>query len=165
MSAVLGYRRCIQVGCENYLLEEVAYATAGLCSACWLSLPSEDRKMVEIKLERQTARLSTHVKRTTHNRLREERRKRDPGYQHKKGQIVQAKRAAARRLAVKYRAEYLELLAQERGRRGLDPWPAILALEYAKLRDTTISSAETYAADDAQAEDLDAATGPREGPA
>jgi hypothetical protein len=158
MPDVLGYKRCVQVGCENVLLNEVSYATAGLCSACWLSLPSEERKTVEVLIERRTAKVSTHHKRTAANRHREARRRASPTSRAKKVAKVEAKRAAARRIALKYRAEYLEILAHERAKRGLEPWPAVLALEYAKATGTTISGAEVYAAGDAEAQDVDAAS-------
>lgn len=165
MTAVLGYKRC---RCGAQVLNETAYATGGHCVNCWLGMTNEQRNYVELVIDGRTAKLSTRPSKTRENGRRYAKRKTDPQWVAKRAEVTQARRRAQRRVANMHRREYLEVYAAERAKAGLDPWPAVLAVEYRALCEaegTTMSRSPTYDPVDAEPQDVEAAGESRAGTA
>jgi hypothetical protein len=162
MTKVVGFTGCRS--CGTLVLNEASYATSGRCVECWLAESADERDMVEVLIEGRVAKLTTKNSNRAKNRYKERRRKTNPAYSARHNAVIAARRRAARRLGVLHRKEYLELLAVERAKVGMDPWPAVLAVEYRQLceaEDTTMSRPATYDPPDGQAQDVDSAEGSR----
>lgn len=167
MTRVFGYTTCSRPGCEHVVLAEVAYATAGLCTPCWDDASVDRRHVVDVMIEGRTAKMTAKPTKRAHNRKREIKRRGNAAYQARKALAKLAKGRAARRLAALHPAEYLVLLADERSRAGLEPWPAAMAVAF---RDAcreegvdpseTLERLNTYHSGHAEAQDVAATRGP-----
>jgi len=124
---IIGYVSCAQCG-DPWVLRAIAARTGGLCpDKCWLA--SRGRTTitvrsgsVEFEAKRTGAGKNPPKKMTP--RRRERIKTRD-----------KARLAAMRRLAALHPIEFANLLAEERGARGLDPWTIDAALQ-AQLQET-----------------------------
>lgn len=117
--SIVGYVSCARCG-DPWVLKVVAARTGGLCpDRCWLETRGTPNATVA------SGGTTFHVKRSGRKhppkkltpRRREMIRLRD-----------RARLAALRRLASQHPGEFAELLAEERGRLGLDPWTIDAAL-------------------------------------
>jgi hypothetical protein len=110
--AYLGYVLCEECGTQT--LQEVARVTGGLCGDCARKLSGPRVREAEVLIEgaRVTVPLSGPRKRYGSRGNPKTRRK-----------VERAKRHALRRLRWLYPGEYDVLLAEERRKAGLDPYP------------------------------------------
>ena len=116
MTDVVGYTSCARCA-EPWVLRVVAARTHGMCQKCWMAT----RGRREVRVGARTVEVSTgrrHRKKKLTDRRREMIRLRD-----------KARLSALRRLAEQHPVEFAELLAEERGERGLDPWTIDAALK------------------------------------
>lgn len=125
---VVGYRICASPECDRLVLDHVAVRTGGFCPDCCARGVAEAAKTVFVALEggRYPVK-STRPARTALNRRKEAKRKADPRRREAQRQQDKAKRAAMRRLRAFCPELYDMLLADERTKRGLDPFPVATA--------------------------------------
>lgn len=118
---ITGYVTCHRCG-DPWVLKVVASRTGGLCpDRCWLE--TRGKKKVTInsgghKIELNRSGVRKHPPKKLTPRRRERIRLRD-----------KARLSALRRLAELHPVEFAELLAEERGALGLDPWTIDAALK------------------------------------
>ena len=129
---VLGYSVCAT--CNQATLTEIARVTGGRCADCFRT-DTRPLKLIEVMVsgERMKVRTTTERKRKT-NRGRKE----------TKLAVVAAKRRALRRLRAAFPDFYDMLLAEERARAGLDPYPLGAVLQQGAGAPETIDFAATY---------------------
>jgi hypothetical protein len=142
MSAVevVGYRICASGVCDRLVLEHVAVRSGGYCPDCCSRGVAEAAKTVLVALEggRYPVK-SAKPAQTARNRRQYLRRKADPRRIEARKAQEKAKRAAMRRLRAFCPELYDLLLADERMKRGLDPFP----LETAVLPGSGVDGWET----------------------
>ena len=114
---VEGYVKCDL--CPALVVREVAAKTGGICSDCWAGGEGPNLRVLELvgRGTRLTARLRSNPKRV----------KPQPKTvaDH---QLERIKRTSRTRLAWIFRDLYDIILAEERAKAGLDPWPIDMAL-------------------------------------
>jgi hypothetical protein len=140
---VVGYRICSSDRCESLVLDVVAHKTGGFCTDCCVKGVREASKTVLVALEGGRYPVSSaKPSQTRRNRIKHLRRKADPRRIEARKAQDKAKRAAMRRLRAFAPELYDLLLADERQKRGLDPFP----LETAVLPGSGLDGWETMTA-------------------
>ena len=129
----LGYSVCAR--CNQPELSEVTRATKGLCARCWREGLTPPTTIIEVMVsgERMAVNVEKRRKRRT-NRGRSE----------TKAKAAQAKRRAMRRLRAAFPDFYDMLVADERARAGLEPYPWQRLLQTGPGASETIDFAATY---------------------
>jgi hypothetical protein len=128
-SEVVGYRICAANGCDRLVLEHVAARSGGFCVECCSAGVAEASKTVLVALEGgRYPVLGTKPAQSSRNRRKHLKRKADPRRIEARKAQDKAKRAAMRRLRAFCPELYDLLLADERTKRGLDPFPVETAV-------------------------------------
>ena len=142
-----GYRSCRNEHCSELVLLEITQRTGGLCTDCFRG--DLGRNLAEIEVRNQGRNLTMQMPRG--------RRAAEKGnrWTHMAG--TKARARADKRLRALFRDLYDVLLAEERGRLGLDPFPLETVLAEPPEADAseTIAFARVYAALDQHGVDLD----------
>lgn len=112
--AVEGYALC---PCGNWVLNEIAARTGGICSACFQANGCERRRVIEVVGRGQRLELPL-------TKPRRKRRRSRP----KSRTAEKAKAAARARVAAMFPDLYDIVLAEERARLGLKPWTTDMAV-------------------------------------
>jgi hypothetical protein len=130
---VVGYDTCTL--CPNLVLKEVARHTGGICSECFAGGAGPDMRHIEvvgrgykIRVPPRKTRRTTHARDVNHHA------------------VEKAKGRALKRLKAIFPDLYDTLLAEERARAGLNPWPTYAAVRHSGDPDCskTIEFAEVY---------------------
>jgi hypothetical protein len=126
MSDIAGYRFCRT--CQAPILDVVAATTGGRCAPCWRASNAPLFEQLEVLVEGRMTKVALDPKRSLRNRRVYERRMADPARKQRKHAVERVKRNALRRLRALHAADYAVILAEERGKAGLDPWPLTMVL-------------------------------------
>jgi hypothetical protein len=130
---VLGYSVCVT--CSQPVLTEVARVTEGRCPGCFRDQHGGTLKLIEVMVAGERMKV-----RTGPNRKRRSNR----GRRETKLAVAAAKRRAYKRLRAAFPDLYDMLLAEERARAGLDPYPLTSVLGQGTGAPETIDFAATY---------------------
>jgi hypothetical protein len=127
---IVGYTSCTRCG-DPWVLKIIAARTGGMCpDKCWLEMRGVTDLQVEVDgrtIEVARTQTRRHPPKNLTPRRRERIKLRD-----------KARLAAMRRLVDQFPVEFADLLAEERGRLGLDPWTIDAALQ-ARLQEANRS--------------------------
>lgn len=171
MTRIFGYTTCSNPTCNGAVLPEIAYATGGLCTPCWDEASGDRRRTLDVMIDGRTAKMAAKPAKTAFNRRRNVKRRGNAAYQAKKALAKLVKARAQRRLALLHPDEYLILLADERSKAGLDPWPTYLAMAFRDAcrrpegsPSVTLGYQGTYDPENAEAEGLATSSEPGNGP-
>jgi hypothetical protein len=134
---VEGYRACLNEWCGQLMLKEVAERTRGYCAECWRTVFNENLTSVEIR----GRGFKTEIQLRTKNSPKKNRGNKD-----RAKQIEKAKLRAMKRLRAIFPDLYDMILAEERARVGLEPWPVDMAVRGSDDRDgeATLKFAQMY---------------------
>ena len=124
-SEVRGYVSCSRCD-EPWVLKLIASRTRGMCADCWL----ETRGTREVRSGPRVFTVSTAAK--SKKKILTDRRRQMIKLRDK------ARLRALRRLADRHPVEFADLLAEERGHLGLEPWTIDAALQ-AQLQEAQAS--------------------------
>lgn len=129
----LGYSVCVR--CNQPELSEVTRVTDGLCARCWHDHVAAPTKVIEVMVSGERMAVNTA-----------KRRKRRPnrGRPETKAAAAAAKRRAMRRLRAAFPDFYDMLVAEERARAGLVPYPWQRLLSTGSGASETFDFAATY---------------------
>lgn len=116
--AVEGYALCCSCA-ERWVPEAVASRLAGRCHECYRE--DSGARLGRIEVVGRGGRVTVPLSR------KRRRKAMTPGRAQRRKLNAKAKDAARRRLAAMFPDAYDILLAEERGQRGLEPWPAEVA--------------------------------------
>ncbi len=154
---IFGYRACQR--CNDHVVMEVWVVTGGFCSSCWRELEAPLFAKVDALVERRITPIGPSEARRRANRKREDRRRDKPEHKAHRQLRWRVKYAAMRRLRALHPEDYTVLLAEERAKAGLDPWPVSLAVEghIASEALMTLREPVTYHPDDGEPEDVEKA--------
>jgi hypothetical protein len=132
-----GYRACLNEWCGELVLKEVAERTRNYCPECWRKLFNSDLTEIEIRGRGFKTQMPLRTKTTP---------KRNKGNKGRSQQVEKAKIRAMKRLRAIFPDLYDMILAEERARAGLDPWPVEMAVRGSNDRDgeQTIEFAHMY---------------------
>jgi hypothetical protein len=160
---VLGFTTCLHCGIA--VIEETAWKSGGLCPKCFRA--EMELRTQPIEVTHRKARITTtlghspseRARRARKNRRKHERRIHDPELRARRRKVARAKERALRRLRMLYPEAYDLLLAEERARDGLDPWPnhqsRLLGVSGADAFQTLPTTAAYHAHERYGPEDLD----------
>jgi hypothetical protein len=130
---VLGYSVCAR--CNQPELTEIVRVTSGLCTACWRAGFTPPITLIEVMVSGERMAVNTAKRR---------KRRTNRGRSETKAKAAQAKRRAMRRLRAAFPDFYDMLVAEERARAGLDPYPWRRLLNTGPGASETIDFAATY---------------------
>jgi hypothetical protein len=142
-----GYRSCRNEHCCELVLVEVTYRTGGLCTTCFRG--ELGRSLAEVEVRNQGRTLKMQMPRG--------KRAAEKGNRWTHMAATKARRRANDRLRMLFQDLYDVLLAEERGRLGLDPFPLETVVHEPSDGDPfeTIAFARVYAALDQLGVDVD----------
>jgi hypothetical protein len=118
---VVGYVLCDHCG-DNLVLDIVARRSGNLCTPCYIDHGGPRR---EIEIEARGARIPIRLGQPTRKRTRS---KPSPEAKAREKQVDKCRDRARKRLQAMFPDLYDILLADERARVGLDPWPLAMAM-------------------------------------
>ena len=132
---VLGYRTCDNEHCGTLILEQIAARTGGFCLDCFSGRLGDTFAGVEVQIRSQRMKIPpTRKPRTSTGKGNR--------WTHKQGE--KARTRARRRLCLMFPELYELLLAEERARAGLEPFPADRLTESAGDASGTLAFASLY---------------------
>lgn len=133
-TAILGWRTCLL--CSNLVINEVAARTGGICSECFAGGHGPNTIRIEVVGRGFRVRVPRRRPRS--------RRPSDKHPDHHKAE--RAKTNALKRLKAIFPDLYDTLVAEERAKMGLHPWPTHMAVRYGWDPDCskTLEFAEVY---------------------
>jgi hypothetical protein len=150
---VLGYTPCAR--CNQPTLDEIARVTKGLCAECHRARTAPATTLIEVMVAGERMKVNTAPRR---------KRRTNRGRRETRAAAAQAKRRAMRRLRAAFPDFYDMLVAEERARAGLDPYPLGRLVAQGPGASQTLDFAATYHALAEHGVDLDDGTEIRDVP-